>query len=138
MQLNNNLTANGQQFRFGYDSETQKYGYILKEADTDVFVPFSSIGDDFEINQYSYSFTHTVPYDGMLIISWTTNKNEYDQKTENTCLYHNNELLYQRTGQGYPTYTFKTKIDVKAGDTIRVTTVSTAYTDSQTAIALLY
>ena len=38
--LNSNLTANNQPFRFGY--EDGKYGYITKEADTDVFVPFSA------------------------------------------------------------------------------------------------
>ena len=38
--LNSNLVANNQNFRFGYDSTSEKYGYILKEADTDVFHPF--------------------------------------------------------------------------------------------------
>ena len=42
-QLNSSLTAdNAQAFRFAYDSTTQKYGYKVKEADTDVFVPFNS------------------------------------------------------------------------------------------------
>lgn len=41
--VNNSLTAdNLQKFQFAYDSETEKYGYMVKEADTDVFVPFSS------------------------------------------------------------------------------------------------
>lgn len=40
---NNSLTAdNAQAFQFAYDSTTQKYGYKVKEADTDVFVPFNS------------------------------------------------------------------------------------------------
>ncbi len=44
-QLNNSLTAdNAQAFQFAYDSESGKYGYKVKEADTDVFVPFSSGG----------------------------------------------------------------------------------------------
>lgn len=42
-ELNNSLTAdNAQAFQFAYDSTTQKYGYKVKEADTDVFVPFNS------------------------------------------------------------------------------------------------
>lgn len=41
-QINTNLVANNQNFRFGYDSASEKYGYIIKEADTDVFVPFKS------------------------------------------------------------------------------------------------
>ena len=42
-ELNSSLTAdNAQAFRFAYDSTTQKYGYKVKEADTDVFVPFKS------------------------------------------------------------------------------------------------
>ena len=42
-QINNSLVAdNSQQFQFAYDSESGKYGYKVKEADTDVFVPFSS------------------------------------------------------------------------------------------------
>ena len=41
--FNNSLTAdNAQPFKFAYDSESGKYGYKIKEADTDVFVPFSS------------------------------------------------------------------------------------------------
>ena len=40
--LTTNLVAeNNQPFVFGYDSTTQKYGHWVKEADTDVFVPFN-------------------------------------------------------------------------------------------------
>lgn len=40
--VNNSLTAdNSQLFQFAYDETTQKYGYKVKEADTDVFVPFN-------------------------------------------------------------------------------------------------
>lgn len=39
-EVNNSLIAdNSQQFKFGYQDE--KYGYWVKEADTDVFVPFN-------------------------------------------------------------------------------------------------
>lgn len=42
-QLNDSLTAdNAQAFQFAYDSASGKYGYKVKEADTDVFVPFNS------------------------------------------------------------------------------------------------
>lgn len=41
--VNESLTAdNSQAFQFAYDSATQKYGYKVKEADTEVFVPFKS------------------------------------------------------------------------------------------------
>ena len=41
--LNDSLTAdNAQAFQFAYDSESGKYGYKVKEADTEVFVPFNS------------------------------------------------------------------------------------------------
>lgn len=41
--LTQQLTAdNGQTFQYGYDSTSGKYGYYVKEAGTDVFVPFSS------------------------------------------------------------------------------------------------
>jgi hypothetical protein len=40
--VSDSLTAdNAQAFQFAYDNATQKYGYKVKEADTDVFVPFS-------------------------------------------------------------------------------------------------
>ena len=38
--LNNNLTANNTPFRFGYDSTTQKYGYILNQGGADTVIPF--------------------------------------------------------------------------------------------------
>ena len=39
--LNSSLTAeNNQSFRYGY--QNNKYGYWIKEADTDVFVPFKN------------------------------------------------------------------------------------------------
>ena len=39
------MTAdNGQTFQYGYDSTSGKYGYWVKEAGTDVFVPFKSGG----------------------------------------------------------------------------------------------
>lgn len=42
-ELNSNLTnENNEPFRFGYDAQSGKRGYIIKEAGTDVFVPFSS------------------------------------------------------------------------------------------------
>lgn len=42
-EVNSSLTANNaQKFQFAYDAESGKYGYMVKEADTDVFVPFSS------------------------------------------------------------------------------------------------
>lgn len=45
-ELNNSMTAdNAQLFQFAYDSESGKYGYKVKEAGTDVFVPFKSGGD---------------------------------------------------------------------------------------------
>lgn len=48
-ELNTNLTEsltaeNSQAFQFAYDSESGKYGYKVKEADTDVFVPFKLAG----------------------------------------------------------------------------------------------
>ena len=43
--LNDSLTAdNAQAFQFAYDSASGKYGYKVKEADTEVFVPFKSGG----------------------------------------------------------------------------------------------
>ena len=39
--------------RIGYDETTQKYGYWKKEADTEVFVPFSSGFSNVEIMKYS-------------------------------------------------------------------------------------
>lgn len=43
--LNNNLTtqltANEQKFQFGYDTEKDKYGYIVKVDGADTFFPFS-------------------------------------------------------------------------------------------------
>lgn len=40
------MTAdNGQTFQYGYDSTSGKYGYYVKEAGTDVFVPFSTGGE---------------------------------------------------------------------------------------------
>jgi hypothetical protein len=43
--VSDSLTAdNAQAFQFAYDSESGKYGYKVKEADTEVFVPFKSGG----------------------------------------------------------------------------------------------
>lgn len=44
-ELNSNLTANSQPFRFGY--QDGKYGFIISEGGADTFSPFSSI-DNFE------------------------------------------------------------------------------------------
>ena len=46
-QLNNHLTANNTPFRFGFDSASGKYGYILTEGGADTVIPFSS-GFEFE------------------------------------------------------------------------------------------
>lgn len=50
--LDNKLTDSLGGLKFSYDTETQKYGYIVKEADTDVFVPFS--------DEYYEEYTVTV------------------------------------------------------------------------------
>lgn len=63
--VNDSLTAdNAQPFKFGYDSATGKYGYWVKEADTDVFVPFNGGLDidslSFSVVNKGNSFTATV------------------------------------------------------------------------------
>ncbi len=51
-EVNDSLTAdNAQAFQFAYDSASGKYGYKVKEADTDVFVPFKS---GMNIGTYGY------------------------------------------------------------------------------------
>ena len=50
-ELSGNLTANSQKFRYGYDSATQKYGYIIESGGADTFVPFS--GSEYVISQSS-------------------------------------------------------------------------------------
>ena len=46
-ELNVHLTANSTPFRFGFDSASGKYGYILTEGGADTVIPFSS-GFEFE------------------------------------------------------------------------------------------
>lgn len=52
------MTAdNGQAFQYGYDSTSGKYGYWVKEAGTDVFVPFSSGGfKSIELTSYAWGW----------------------------------------------------------------------------------
>ena len=42
--LEGRLSANNVPFRFGYDSNTGKYGYILNEGGADTVIPFKTIG----------------------------------------------------------------------------------------------
>lgn len=63
--VNDSLTAdNAQAFQFAYDSESGKYGYKVKEAGTDVFVPFKGGLDidslSFNVVNKINSFTATV------------------------------------------------------------------------------
>ena len=41
-ELSQHLTANNIPFRFGYDSTSQKYGYIITEGGADTVIPFKS------------------------------------------------------------------------------------------------
>lgn len=64
-EVNESLTAdNAQTFQFAYDSVSGKYGYKVKEADTDVFVPFKSGGNILSGLIYGYiaitDYTNTV------------------------------------------------------------------------------
>lgn len=50
--------------QFGYDETTQKYGYYKKEADTEVFVPFKSVG---------FELPHQLSFFGNGILSCSVN-----------------------------------------------------------------
>lgn len=78
--LNNSLTAdNSQSFQFAYDSASGKYGYKVKEADTEVFVPFKSSGEykalyhNTATAQAAKTYTFTEDCDRCLVIVSASN-----------------------------------------------------------------
>lgn len=75
-QLNNNLTANSNPFRFGYDAESGKYGYILPDGEggADSLHFFSSL----DVSNVSVSY-YCSPYG-------TDRITQYEETLENDCL----------------------------------------------------
>lgn len=62
------LTAdNAQAFQFAYDSESGKYGYKVKEADTEVFVPFKGglTTEETTTKAINKNNTYTVEFDNI-------------------------------------------------------------------------
>lgn len=83
--LTQQLTAdNGQTFQYGYDSTSGKYGYYVKEAGTDVFVPFSSGGDIEDlINSVNGLYVSKTIGDACSVGGSTPTSGRYVQRTGN-------------------------------------------------------
>lgn len=98
--VNDSLTAdNAQAFQFAYDSESGKYGYKVKEADTDVFVPFKSVEPITISNVFiNISNTMTFTVNGYEVVTFGTfrgNSNaKYEVYGDSTLLgtYYRNEI----------------------------------------------
>ena len=73
MQLNEDLTDNGETFKFGYDSSTDQMGYYKKVSGADTFFPFSrgyqNITDLFG----------TAPFNGMNETTYSADLNKYTE-----------------------------------------------------------
>ena len=79
--FNSNLTANNIPFKFGYDSTTQKYGYIINEGGADTVIPFKTIQTSKTVTAGTSTSTVTPDsgYDG--IGSITVNPTPSQSKT---------------------------------------------------------
>lgn len=78
--INTNLTSNNNKpFRFGYDSTSDQYGYIIESEGADTFHPFSSIDIDyFHWTANQATITKTYPRDikgvyyGLRVDGWVS------------------------------------------------------------------
>lgn len=115
-QLNSNLTANSQSFKFGY--QNGKYGFITREADTDVFNPFSSFEGNITIcpiSNGSYAADEEAVYVGINLT--------FDGSSPIQFIGNYTTIIPNRAPQGGRTYLSYMVASAKVGTTIKASYV---------------
>lgn len=111
--LNSNLTANSQPFRFGY--QDGKYGYIVESEGADTFNPFSS-GSVIEGLDNTYAIMNRFWIDGVITDQWKISGFEgikyrlYCYSGNRQVLLYVDDVLICNAAQGSPVtgeYTFE-------------------------------